>query len=487
MTETVWDGSGSMEGLTRRTVLPSGLRIVTEAVPGVRSVAFGAWVGVGSRDESRPEAAGASHFLEHLLFKGTARHSALDISAGMDEIGGEANAFTSKEYTCYYARVLGEDLPVAADIICDLVTGSLLRQEDIDAERGVILEEIAQRDDDPGDAVHDVFAEAALADSPLGRPILGTVGSIESMSRDVVADHYGRYRLPKVVVTAAGRLDHDSVARQVESSLAPVLAAAPDAAPAGLRVGVSALGSSANLRGADSPGASPGATLPGAAVPGGTAQGATLPSVTSGATLPGATPLPLAPERLALLARDTEQANVVLGCAGLARRDERRFALGVLTAALGGGMSSRLFQEIREKRGLAYSVYSFSAQFADTGLFGAYAGCAPGRVEEVLDLTRGILDGVRRDGVTAEELARGKGQITRGLALELEDTPSRMSRLGKSELSYGEYLDLDTLVARVAAVTQDSVAELAEDLLSRPRALAVIGPFDERDFLGAVA
>ena len=235
VTETVWDGSGSMEGLTRRTVLPSGLRIVTEAVPGVRSVAFGAWVGVGSRDESRPEAAGASHFLEHLLFKGTARRSALDISVGMDEIGGEANAFTSKEFTCYYARVLDEDLPVAADIVCDLVTGSLLRQDDIDAERGVILEEIAQRDDDPGDAVHDLFAEAALGDSPLGRPILGTIDSIESMTRGVLLDHYGGYRMPQVVVTAAGRLDHDSVVRQVESSLAPVLAAAADAPPSGVR------------------------------------------------------------------------------------------------------------------------------------------------------------------------------------------------------------------------------------------------------------
>ena len=462
MTETVWDGSGSMEGLTRRTVLPSGLRIVTEAVPGVRSVAFGAWVGVGSRDESSPEAAGASHFLEHLLFKGTARRSALDISVVMDEIGGEANAFTSKEFTCYYARVLGEDLPVAADIVCDLVTGSLLRQDDIDAERGVILEEIAQRDDDPGDAVHDLFAAAALGDCPLGRPILGTIGSIESMARDVLLGHYGGYRMPKVVVTAAGRVDHDAVVRQVESSLAAVLAAAPDAPPAGLRAGPA------------------GAVPPGPCRP--TAAGRRPPTARPTATAPTTVPA-----RLAVLSRDTEQANVVLGSAGLARRDERRFALGVLSAALGGGMSSRLFQEIREKRGLAYSVYSFSAQFADTGLFGAYAGCAPGRVEEVLDLTHGILDAVRRDGITAEELARGKGQISRGLALELEDTPSRMSRLGKSELSYGEYLDLDTLVARVAAVTQDSVAELAEDLLSRPRALAVIGPFEEHDFLGAVA
>src|SRR5512144_2607262 len=318
----------------------------------------------------------------------------------MDAFGRETNAFTTKEFTCFYARVLDTDLPLAVDVVCDMVTSSLIATADVENERGVVLEEIAMHDDDPSDAVHEGFCTALYGDTPLGRPVLGTTDSIRGLSRTAIAGYYRRrYRPPHLVVAAAGNLDHGRLVRLVRAAF-DAAGALPDeaAAPAAARVG-----------------GRPPRTRPGVAV----------------------------------LARPTEQANLVLGGPAYARTDERRFALGVLNAALGGGMSSRLFQEIREKRGLAYSVYSFSAQFADTGLFGAYAGCAPGRVEEVLDLTRGVLEQVRRDGITAEELARGKGQITRGLALELEDTPSRMSRLGKSELSYGEYLDLDTLVARV--------------------------------------
>ena len=440
-TSTIWTGGG-MEGLARRTVLPSGLRIVTEDVPNVRSVAFGVWVDIGSRDET-PPAAGASHYLEHLLFKGTRRRSALEISSAMDAVGGEANAFTGKENTCYYARVLDRDLALAVDVVCDMVTGSLLRSADIESERGVILEEIAMHEDDPTDAVHDLFAEAVLGDTPLGRPVLGTIDSIEQMSRETLLGHYGRYAPADIVVTAAGRCDHDEVVSLVTKAF-----------ESGAR-GLTGVGGSRSLdrRAADL----------------------------------AAAELAEGRSRVQLLDRPTEQANVILGGLALGRRDERRFALEVLSAALGGGMSSRLFQEVREKRGLAYSVYSFTVPYADTGMFGVYAGCTPRRVDDVLDICREQLELARDKGLTAEELVRGKGQLTGGLLLGLEDTGSRMSRLAKGELLYGEHLTADEVTARVEAVTLDDVAEVAGEVLGRPRALAVIGPFGDRGFDRAVA
>ncbi|KWW99721.1 insulinase family protein [Carbonactinospora thermoautotrophica] len=423
-------------GLVRRTVLPGGLRIITETMPTVRSVTFGIWVGVGSRDESA-DLAGATHYLEHLLFKGTERRSALEISAAIDAVGGEMNAFTAKEYTCYYARVLDDDLPLAIDVVCDMVTSSLIREEDVENERGVILEEIAMHEDDPSDAVHDAFAEALLGDSPLGRPILGTVESINSLSRDAIAGYYReRYRPPTLVVAAAGNLDHDEVVRLVQQAFAHV-PVDPDARPDAARIG------SAEVH-------SPGAVH--------------------------------------LLSRTTEQANLVLGMPGVARTDDRRFALGVLNCALGGGMSSRLFQEVREKRGLAYSVYSYAAHYADLGVFGVYAGCQPKKVDEVLDICRTELQKVAEQGITEEELARGIGQLRGSMVLGLEDTGSRMSRLAKSELVYGELLSVDEILTRIAAVTLDDVRAVARDVLSAKPTLAVIGPFEEgRDFSAAVA
>nr|WP_218566441.1 pitrilysin family protein [Vallicoccus soli] len=422
----------------RRTVLPGGLRVVTEAVPGVRSVAFGVWVGVGSRDESR-SLAGASHYLEHLLFKGTRRRDALDISAALDAVGGELNAFTGKEYTCYYARVLDEDLPLAVDVVCDLVTSSVIASADVDAERGVILEEIAMRDDDPSDVVHEEFAAQLFGDAPLGRPILGTAESIRSLSRTAVAGYYRRrYRPQDIVVAAAGNLEHTAVVRLVRAACAAGGFLDGEARPSAPR-----------------------------------AAGRVRPATGAGARV---------------ARRSTEQANVVLGGPGLDRADERRFALSVLSAALGGGMSSRLFQEVREKRGLAYSVYSYSQQHADTGLFGVYAGCQPARVDEVLSLCREQLDLVREEGLTAEELERGKGQLRGSLVLGLEDTGSRMSRLGKSELVHGELLTVEESLARIEAVTLEDVRAVAADVLGGPRTLAVVGPFDEdRDFSTHVA
>jgi predicted Zn-dependent peptidase len=415
----------------RRSVLPGGLRVVTEAVPGVRSAAFGVWVGVGSRDEDLHEH-GASHFLEHLLFKGTQRRDALEIAAVMDAVGGELNAFTAKEYTCYYARVIDTDLPLAVDVVSDLVTSALMAPSDVASERGVILEEISMHDDDPGDVVHDAFAEALYGDHPLGRPVIGTVGSIETLSAAAIEGYYrSRYTPPGMVISVAGNVDHDEVVRLVSQAFE--LTGTGDPAP--LRPW------------------SPPPALSGAVVED----------------------------------RPTEQAHLVLGMHGLARDDERRYALSVLNNALGGGMSSRLFQEVREKRGLAYSVYSYSSHHHDTGMFGVYAGCSPSKVDEVLSVCREQLLAVADKGVTEEEIARAQGQMRGSLVLGLEDSGAQMSRIGKAELVHGEVVPVEEILARIAAVTPDEVREVAQDVLRRPLSLGIIGPFPDRDFAEVLA
>ncbi|MGN6087714.1 MAG: M16 family metallopeptidase [Actinomycetales bacterium] len=417
-------------GVIRRTVLPGGVRVITESVPALRSVALGYWVGVGSRDEA-PSLAGASHYLEHLLFKGTRRRSALDISSAIDAVGGEINAFTGKEYTCFYARVLDEDLPLAVDVLTDVVTSSVIRSEDVDAERGVVLEEIAMHDDDPTDVVHEQFAQLVLGDSPLGRPILGTVDSITSMTRAAVSGYYRRrYQPDNLVIAAAGALDHATVVRHVRKALRGTGFETGDRRPRPPRSGRdSVLRRASDVR---------------------------------------------------LVKRKTEQAHLLVGGPALDRNDERRFALGVLNAALGGGMSSRLFQEVREKRGLAYSVYSYTQQFADAGLFGVYVGCQPARAGAVVDLVREQLADVAAHGISAEELERGKGQLRGGMVLGLEDTGSRMSRIGKSELSHGDLLSVDDVLTRVAQVTADDIAEVAAAVLPQATAVAAVGPLQEK-------
>jgi predicted Zn-dependent peptidase len=423
----------ALGGTVSRTVLPGGVRVLTEAIPAMRSAAVGVWVGVGSRDET-PEQSGVSHFLEHLLFKGTERRSALDISAEIEEVGGETNAFTAKEYTCYYARVLDADLPSAVDVMCDVVANSVLAPADVETERGVILEEIAMQDDEPGDEVHDLFLEAVFGAHPLGRRISGSAETIAALSRDEINDFYrDRYTAPTMVVAAAGNLTHEAVVSLVRAGLG------------------------------DAPGGEPLAPRAGGDL------------------------VPVRAGQIAVLDKDTEQAHVVLGGPGVRRDDERRFALGVLNNILGGGMSSRLFQEIREKRGLAYSVYSYTSLYADAGLFGVYAGCAPGKVDEVLALTRAELAKAVSGGFTPAEVARGKGMLKGALVLGLEDTGSRMSRLGKGELLHRDLLTVDQILDRVDAVTVDQVAAVAAELLVGQPSLAVIGPFGDRDFTNAIA
>jgi predicted Zn-dependent peptidase len=416
-------------GRVERTELPGGLRVLTETMPGVLSATLGIWVGVGSRDET-PDVGGSSHFLEHLLFKGTTTRSALEIATAMDAVGGEMNAFTAKEHTCYYANVLASDLPLAVTLLSDLVTEARNTAADLESERTVVLEEIAMRDDEPADAVHELFAETLFGDTPLGRSVLGTVESVEGLTRDDVDGWYrARYAAPSIVVTAAGRVDHQQVLDLVTAAFGNRLAG--DTRPAPLRLG---------------------------------------------------DPAPTEPARPAgLISRRTEQTHLLLGTPAMGRLDERRYAAAVLDAAVGGGMSSRLFQEIREKRGLVYTVGSALTHYAGAGTFSVYAGCSKKRVPEVLRLIRAELDRVAAEGITPAEVARTRGQLKGGLVLGLEDTGSRMSRLGKSELSYGEYLPVREVLARLESVDEDQVRAVAAELLTRPTCLAVVGPYRESD------
>jgi predicted Zn-dependent peptidase len=406
-------------------VLPGGLRVVTEQVPGVRSAAIGVFVGVGSRDEAA-SLHGASHFLEHLLFKGTPTRSAMDISVALDTVGGEFNAYTAKEYTCYHARVLDDDLPIAIDVLGDMLTCSLITPEDVEAEREVILDEIAMHDDDPDDVVHNLFAAVSWAGRPLSRPIAGTAESIHALSRMQVNRYYrSRYRPEVMTVAAAGNLEHADVVRRVRK----------------------AFGRGGFLSGSVTP-RSP--RLADRARPARAGQVRTE--------------------------RPFEQVNVVLGSGGLTRSDPRRHALGVLNAALGGGSSSRLFQEVREARGLAYSVYSFASSYSDAGVVGVSAGTLPGKADELLAVVRDQLSRVAADGLTEEELERGQGQLRGGLVLSLEDTSSRMTRLGEAELFQPRLLSIDEVLDRIDNVTLDDVRRLARELYARPDTLAVVGP-----------
>jgi predicted Zn-dependent peptidase len=426
------------DSLVRRSVLPSGVRILSERVPGARSATIGYWVAVGSRDET-PDTYGSTHFLEHLLFKGTTTRSALDIAVSFDAVGGEHNAMTAKEYTCYYAKIQDRDLPMAIEVISDMLTSSLLDRDEFETERGVILEELAMADDDPGDVTSERFFEAVLGDHALGRPIGGSPETIQAVSRDAVWEHYrANYRAQDLVITVAGAVDHDELVAGVTAA----------------------------LRRADW-------NLDSAATP-------VSRRSASGDLIERGSPL-------VVVQRPIEQANILLGVEGLAASDPRRSTLAVLNSVLGGGMSSRLFQEIREKRGLAYSVYSFSPSYSDAGLFGIYAGCSPSKAGQVTELMLSEFRSLAENGVTADELRRANGQLSGASALALEDSDTRMSRLGRAELTMGEYVDLDESLRRLDLVTADGIRELAEELVSRPLSVAAVGTIDEGVFDGLSA
>ena len=430
--ELSFTASGS--SLVRRSVLPSGVRILSEQVPGARSATIGYWVAVGSRDE-QPGTFGSTHFLEHLLFKGTKSRTALEIAVSFDSVGGEHNAMTAKEYTCYYAKIQDRDLSMAVEVIADMLTSSLIDPTEFETERGVILEELSMADDDPGDVANERFFEAVLGAHPLGRPIGGSAETIKAATRDAVVSHYrDNYRPQDLVITVAGAVDHDELVAGVGSALS---AAGWDLAAAATPVARRQNDPDRIERGS----------------------------------------------HLTVVHRPVEQANVIVGVAGLSATDKRRSTMAVLNSILGGGMSSRLFQEIREKRGLVYSVYSFSPGYSDAGVFGMYAGCAPSKAIQVTELMMGEF---RRmgSGVTDDEMRRAKGQLSGAAALALEDSDTRMSRLGRSEITLGEFMDLDESLRRLALVTQADVQELAEELASHPVSIAAVGTVDESAFAG---
>lgn len=404
-----------------KTVLENGITVITEPMDTVRSITLGIWCAVGSRDETQPEA-GMSHFMEHMMFKGTPTRSAADISQQFDRLGAELNAFTSKEYTCYYARLLDQHTGNALDILSDMVVNSTFAEDACSSEREVVIEEIARYEDQPDDQVHELFASTLMPSHPLGLPVIGTRETVGSFDHARAAAFHGsHYRTGNLVVAASGALVHEDIVAMVREKLT-----VPEG-PRSQRVHAT----------------------------------------------------PATEPRLKVVRKDTEQAHICWGVAGLTARDPDRFTAAVLDAVLGGGMSSRLFQEIREKRGLAYAVYSYQAQYQDTGEFVVYAGTRPDNAVEVIGLIRDEVAKVTESGITADELDRVRESIKGQMILGLESTRSRMTRLGKAEVTDGELLSLDEIVERIDAVTTDGVHEMAKRLFDGNHALAVIAPFGE--------
>ena len=411
------------------TELESGVRVVTEAMPSVRSIALGLFVGVGSRDETDSQQ-GISHFIEHLLFKGTERFGSTEIDEIFDAMGAEINAGTSKETTTLYARFLDRHLERALDVMSDMVLRPAWA--DVDSERQVVIEEIAMYEDEPSDKVHDVLAGAVFGDHPLGRPIIGTPDVVGSVSiEDLAAYHGSRYRPGRFVVAAAGNLEHERVVALVDQALA---------------AGGPAPGTTQTLNGAGSE---------------------------------------RAPE-VRFHRKETEQVHLCLGATGISRSDERRFALRVLDTVLGGSSSSRLFQEVRERRGLAYSVFSYFGQFVDAGEVALYVGTRPDRVVEALEVIAGELHRLQDEPVGAAELDRAKENVKGRTALALESTSARMHRLGSSILTGMPVLSPDEIMARVDAVSADDLGALARDLFAPERLSAAAVGTDEDAFRAAL-
>ncbi|MEY4293973.1 MAG: hypothetical protein RIR29_623 [Actinomycetota bacterium] len=416
-----------------RSILRSGVRVLTEHVPGAQSASVSFSVAVGSRDETNGHF-GSTHFLEHLLFKGTNRRSALDIAIAFDSVGGSSNASTGKEHTSHYARVQDKALPLAVDVIADMLTSSLIDPVEFENERTVILEELAMNDDDPQDVAHEAFSEAVLGDHELGRPIGGNNETITAVTRDAVWQHYQQnYRPQDLVVAAAGGVHHAHFVDMVETQLrAAGWNLDQEAAPVARRSNVEA-------------------------------------KITRG-------------KPLQVIKRPIAQANILVGMPGIIGNDPRRFAMGILNTVLGGGMSSRLFQEIREKRGLAYSVYSFNQGYSDASTFGLYAGCSPAKAEQVTRLMLEEFEKIAQSGITTDELELAIGNISGGLALKFESSQARMSRLIGSEMTTGEFFDLDETIERFASVTAAQVQSLVQDLIKNERTIVAVGDVEEKTF-----
>lgn len=410
-------------GITTQ-VLGSGLRIVTETMPDVRSVAIGFWVGTGSRDEPT-ELAGASHFLEHLLFKGTAARAAAAIAEALDEVGGDCNAFTTKEYTAFYVRLLSEHMSLGFDILGDIMEAPALAPHDLEAERTVILDEILMHADEPSDLAAEQAMAAIFAGHPLGRDTLGTAHSVRSITTGDVRRFFEQHYRPRnIVVSVAGDCTHGDVAAALEGRFA--------------------------------------------GRPGGSA--------------PVREPVGSEVRSLSVVRRPTEQAHLVLSMRAATRSDDDRWPLAVLNVVLGGGLSSRLFQKVREERGLAYSIWSERSGFYDAGCLTISAGTAPEHADEVLRIATAELEALAAEGVTERELRIAKGNLRSETLLSNEDSGARMSRLGSSMLLYDHVWTIDEVLARVEAVGADDVRRVAGALAGAPRALAVVGPFEEDAF-----
>lgn len=407
------------------TRLDSGLTVVTERVPGARSVAYGAWVGVGSRDEA-DELSGASHFLEHLLFKGTPSRATADIAEAIDSMGGDMNAFTAREHTGFHVKCLAEDGPEALSILVDIMSEPLIASDDVEVERGVIVEEILERDDEPSDWVHDLVLNAAFPESSLGRDVLGTQESIEAMPRDGIASFFAtHYRAGNVVLAGAGAIEHD------------------DLVAAGARL------------------------------------------VSGGVKPERSQPAPIA-SVIAVDPSETEQVHLCIGIPTIPLGHDDRYALGVLDQLLGGGLSSRLFQEVREKRGLAYSIYSYRSTFSDAGLFVISAGTAPSKVGDTLDVIGNELQRLA-DGVSAKEIDIAKRHLIGAFHLGLEDTGARMASIASSQLSLGRVEEVDVAADKLRAVTIDDVDRVARDLVAAARVVAVVGPVSDGEIADRVS
>lgn len=409
-----------------RSVLPGGVRVITQSIPGSRSVSLGSWFAVGSRDEADGHF-GSTHFLEHLLFKGTRKRTALDIAKAFDKVGGESNAVTAKEYTSYYVRVLGADLPMAVETLMDMVTASELEETAFELERTVILDELAMAADDVTSVAHEAYAGAVFPGQHLGRPVGGTAATVGQTPRDSVWNHYRHhYHSRNLVVSAAGDVRHDQLCEMVMNAL---LEAGWD---------------------------------------------------TTSAAIPfrreGAEELVIATPKTLDLQRPGEQAHLLMGSRSLPARSRRRPVMAVLLTILGGGMSSRLFQEVRENRGLAYTTYAYDSTYTDAGIFGIYAGCAPENLAEVERVARGEWEDMAAGNVTAEEVMDAQGQLRGAVTLGMEDNVSRMSRLGRSEVIQGRFTTVDAYLAQINAVTAEQVAQLAAEILERPQAKVTVTP-----------
>jgi len=404
----------------RKTVLDNGITVMSEPMDSVRSIALGIWFAVGSRDES-PAEAGMSHFMEHMMFKGTSTRSAKDISEEFDRLGAELNAFTSKEYTCYYSRFVDQHLNTAFEVLADMVVDAQLADDACESERQVVIEEIARMEDTPDDRIHELFNHALWPSHPIGLPILGsrtTVGGFDhARSVEFRSKHY---LTGNCVIAASGNVDHEELVRLTERYLVDL--------PAGQR---------------------------------------SVRPVADAAC----------EAQLAVIEKETEQAHICYGVATMNAHHPDRFALALLDGVLGGGMSSRLFQEIREKRGLAYAVYSFSALYQDTGEFAVYAGTRPENAEEVIRLIHLEMERIAESGVTAEEFERVRQAAQGHLVLGMESTRNRMTRLGKNEVTGGEILSADEIMERFDSVTMDDLRRVSASVLSAEKVMAVIGPF----------